>query len=228
MPDRGLMGPSAVEDVAFTSDGPLVLESARWLQVTFEVDRQSALALLPSEVGRPIPPYGRLLVASSPAGDIALLSVGGRFRMMPRNVMVAAIAGAAIEGVVRGTFGSGTVQGTVSLSRSGGEVTATVGGAESSLVSVKLPDIFAIEPTMLRWDALVAFARVDGAAVIAEVTPAPELSAAFLSKGATIEVERSLPPANPWRALRSLGIISACYAEGTLTFGAPQVQQTWS
>ena len=227
MPDRGLLLPASVGDATFDTEATLTLASARWLQVTFEVERSAALALMPEEVGRPIPPYGRVLVAESPSGNLAVLSVGGRYRMMPRNVVVAVVASAGLERAARGLFGQGVTLGSVELNRSGADVIASVADAAGLLASAALPSVYAIEPTMLRWDALVAVARRDGVAVIAEVTPAPEITAAFLSKGAAVQTSPSLPAESVWRRLQSLGTVSACLAEGALVFGAPQVAQTW-
>jgi hypothetical protein len=224
MPDRGLLEVSAVEGVELDSTRGVSLTGARWLQVTYEVNREAALAMMPADVGRPIPPYGRLLVGGSAAGNVAILSVGGRYRMMPRNVVVAAVADGPFE-AVRGAFGSGSVTGAVSLEREGGAVTATVSGPDGPLASVTLPDIYAIEPTMLRWDAFVVLGRHDGTPSIAEVTPSHEVRAAFLSKGAVVEMERSLPRAHVWRRLANLNVVSACFAEGTLNFGEPVVSQ---
>lgn len=227
MPDRGAMEPGAVSDVAFTSSGTkLVMPDAAWLQVTFEVDREAALAHMPCEIGRPIPPYGRLLVATSSVGSLAILSVGGRYRMMPRNVVVQSVSQGFDR--VAGAFGNGASVGTVALKRSGPEVSASVSADGEELAAVLLPDLYAIEPTMLRWDSFVAMARADGQAVIGEVTPEHEVAAAFLSKQATITPGAGLARQHPWYRLRSLVVISACYAEGTLVFEEPLIQQTWS
>jgi len=226
MPDRGLMEASQVHAVRLGSDGELRLERAAWLQVTFEVERAAALEHLPCEVGKPIPPYGRLLVATSDSANLAVLSVGGRFRMMPRNIVVNAVTDAPEQ--FAPTFGMGTMAGTISLRRGDAEVSASVSANGVELASVALPGIYAIEPSMLRWDALVAMGHVDGSAVLAEVTPEHVLTAAFLSKGATVVPSPGLPRDHAWRRLRSLGVISACYAEGTLVFGAPANAQIWT
>ena len=143
------------------------------------------------------------------------------------KVLVEVIAGADLEST-RGSFGSGTRSGKVELRREGQRIEAAVSDAAGLLATVVLPDAYAIDPSMLRWDAMVALAREGGAPVIAELTPAPTITAAFLSKGATIEVAPELPRDHRWRALRSLGTVSACYAEGTLNLGEPAVQQAWT
>ena len=227
MPDRGLRKATDLDDTAFGTSESFVLESARWLQITFEIEKQASLAALPCEVGRPIPPYGRLLIAESGNRRLALLSVGGRYKMMPRNVVVATITD-GFGGEPNSTFGSGAAPGSITLDRTGQAVRATVSGADGLLASVTLPAIYAIEPSMLRWDGIVAMAREDGAPVIAELAPTATMDAAFLSKGAELETPGALPRAHQWRQLRSIGTISACYAEGTLNFDAPAIQQPWT
>jgi len=224
VPDRGLLEARQVDDAAFGASSGLTIASARWLQLTFEVDRQAALENMPGDVGRPIPPYGRLLVAQSPELSMAVLSVGGRYKMMPRNIVVATVTDGS--NAADGLFGQGASSGRIALDRDGQGVTATISGPEGRLVRASLPSIYAIEPSMLRWDAFVALARADGEAVIGEITPSHTLETAFLCKGAELVIDAALPRTHAWRRLRSLGIISACYAEGSLSFSEPVVQQT--
>ena len=110
MPDRGLRKPTDTADVSFAMGQALVLESTRWLQITFELEKQAALEAMPCEVGRPIPPYGRLLIAEARGRRLALLSVGGRYQMMPRNVVVASVSDGFGEQLAA-TFGTGASPG---------------------------------------------------------------------------------------------------------------------
>ncbi len=232
MPDRGLLQRETVEPTAL-GDSPraLALTDARWTQITFEVSQKAALALMPCDVSRPIPCYARLLVAEGQHFGqrlaIAALTVGGRYRMMPRNLLVQAVVDGNVEALT-GVFGSGVVAGTVTLTRDGGALRAEVGAAGEQLAQLVLPALFAIEPTMLRWDAWLGFAEYDGSAVITEMLISAESRTAHLSKGATVEMDSSLPRTHTWRSLRNLLTVSACYAEGTFTIGAPEIQQTWT
>lgn len=225
MPDRGLLTPAAVQDVRLTATEPLVLQHARWLQVTFEVERAAALNHLPSDAGRPIPPYGRLLIGTADGMGLAVLSVGGRYRMMPRNVVVAAVQSGGVD--ASGLFGSGSTRGSVALDRAGAMVEASVSGPEGVLAFVSLPATYAVEPAMLRWDTYLALGREDRRAVLAEIAQRHEAVAAFLSKNATVTRGAGLLETHPWVALKSIGVISACYAEGTLRFGAPETREAW-
>ena len=225
MPDRGLLTSAAVQDVRLTTTDPLVLQHARWLQVTFEVERQSALNHLPPDAGRPIPPYGRLLIATADGMGLAVLSVGGRYRMMPRNVVVAAVQSGGVDAA--GLFGNGSTRGSVALDRADAMVEASVSGPEGPLAFVSLPATYAVEPAMLRWDTYLALGREGGKAALAEVAQGHEVASAFLSKNATVTPGAGLLETHPWVALRSIGVISACYAEGTLRFGAPETREAW-
>lgn len=204
--------------------GPLVLEHARWLQVTFEVPRRAALACLPSNVTRPIPCYGRLFAAEGTVNaesvTFGVVMVGCRFMMMPRNTLV---TGVASSGVVSEVLTNGIQPGSVAFDRDGARLQASLLQGASRVAAASLPGLYAVEPSMLRWDPWLAFAEQDGQTVVTEVPVTPEINAAFLSKGATVEPDGALPRNHPVRQLRNLLTISACYAEGTLTFGAPRI-----
>jgi len=226
VPDRGLLERAAVAEARFDRTEPAVLTGARWLQLTFEVDRGAALASLPPDASRPIPPYARLLVCESPVQRFALLSVGARYRVMPRNVAIETVIDE--DGPLAGLFGGSVTRGKLRIEQTASEITATLNGAQGPLATCHLPTPYAIEPSMLRWDGMLAVGRRDGVEVIAESAVSADADIAMLSKGARFEPSPSLERTHTWRRLRSLQMISACYAEGTLTFDAPVVQQAWS
>lgn len=205
------------------------MNAARWCQVTFEVEQGAALAALPSDLTRPIPCYARIFVLDAedgPAGPfkVATLMVGGRYRMLPRNVLVAGVVDGPLK-AVEGAFGAPFGTGTVSLQREGGSITASIMTGGETMASLALPDARAIDPAMLRWDAWLGFAGPGDNIDLVEYGPRPEIREAFLSKGARIETPSSLAKTNVWRRLRNLNTISACYAEGQFTLSAPQIQQ---
>lgn len=232
MPDRGLLERETVETTPL-GDSPraLALTDARWAQITFEVSQKAAVAFMPCDVSRPIPCYARLMVAEGQHFGqrlaLAVLSVGGRYRMMPRNVLVQAVVDGDVAALT-GVLGSGVMAGTVALTRAGGALHGEVSAPGEQLAQIALPALFAIEPTMLRWDAWLGFAEHGGSAVITEMLISAESRTAYLSKGATIEMGESLPRMHTWKTLRNLLTVSACYAEGTFTIGAPEIQQTWA
>lgn len=230
MPDTGTLDRSTIAAVPLRlSAGPLVFSDARWLQVTFEVPRRAALERLPSDVTRPIPCYARFFAAEGTLGEeraaFGALSVGGRFAMMPRNVLA---WGATLQHQVAATFTNGVELGSVAIERDGAAVRASVSVEDRHVATAMLPGMYAIEPSMLRWDPWLAIAGQDGNSVLTELLVTAEIESAYLAKGATVEPEPSLPGTHSFRQLRNLLTISACYAEGTLTFSAPRVLQECS
>ncbi|MGH2610142.1 MAG: hypothetical protein ACRDHF_13765, partial [Tepidiformaceae bacterium] len=170
MPDRGLLewervvaGPAGPHDDGATWS----LSGVRLAQITFEVNREAALGFMPCEVSRPVPCYARLIVVdsqASPAGPLrmAALFVGGRYRMLPRNMLVEAIVDGD-AGAVTAALGSPYRPGTVTLEREDGRLVASVTAAEGRLAQLTLPALSAVDPAMLRWDPWLGFADTDGA-----------------------------------------------------------------
>lgn len=232
MPDRGLLDLNSVEPAELApAPEAFVFERARWLQVTFEVARAAALRRLPPDVTRPIPCYGRLLVIDGSLGGrragLAALLAGGRFRMMPRNVLVEVVVDGP-PGEIRRLLGTGVSEGTVRLERSGQRAAAEISRRGALLATATLPGLYAIEPTMLRWDPWLGVGASAGATVISESVVSPEFEAAYLSKDAAFDPDRALSPESPWRQFRNLTTISASYGEGTFALRGPDVQQPWS
>jgi hypothetical protein len=231
MPDRGTLDlmTVAARPLHAARDASWRLQGARWAQVTFEVDQAAALSRLPMDAGRPVPAYARLLVleaTASAAGPfcVAALAVGGRYRLLPRNISADIVVDGAVEAIA-GAIGGPCRAGQVSLVREGSRVTATVSDAEAGeLATLTLPELRAIDPGMLRWDAWLTFVDRDGVTVLAEFAPAARPTEAFLSKGATVEAGASLPRRHLWRQFRNLQTVSACYCEGDFDLPAPEVQ----
>lgn len=219
MPDRG-QRTLAEYVTAGAPGGSCRIERARLLQVTFEVDRDAALALLPDDVTRPIPCYARLLVVEDEeraAASFAVLALGGRFRMLPRNVFVAGVAaepGDAAQGLP-GQW----LAGSAAIRRGGHEVTAEVEVDGRTVASVRLPAPFAIDPGMLRWDSWVVGVTEQGAPALAESPFEVRAEQAWLSRGFSVEAGQGLDRASPFRRLRPLLPVSACLVEGAVTFG---------
>lgn len=225
MPDTGTLEHNLISANPLRAGvEPLVFEQARWVQVTFEVPRGAAVEHMPSEVTRPIPCYGRFFAAEGLVGgasvSLGALTVGGRFMMMPRNVLV---SGVTSNASVAEVLTNGLIPGTVAFERDGASLRASVSVEDVPVATANLPGIYAIEPSMLRWDPWLAVADHDGGNVLTEIVVTTAVESAFLSKGATVEPDPTLPRTHPLRQLRNLLTISACYAEGTLTFGPPRV-----
>ncbi len=231
MPDRGLLERSSLTPVALGGGhpAPWQIAQARWAQLTFEVTQTAALEALPGDVGRPVPCYARLFVldaADSPVGPfrLAALMAGGRYRMLPRNVLVQGVVDGTVEAIA-GAFGSPFAGGRISLERTGTRAIATIAVDGQLVATLVLPELRAIDAGMLRWDAWLGFAANNGAVELIEYGPRPAPREAFLSKGATLDTPADLGRANPWRRFRNLNTVSSCFVEGGLTLSAPEVQQ---
>lgn len=222
MPDRGLRSVEGLAPAGFDA-GPLVIDG-RWLQLTFEVDRDAALRWMPADVTRPIPCYGRLLVALGEGErgrlEFAVLSVGGRFRMMPRNVLVEAVS---VGGTRLPALWGPLRAGEVEVARVGEDFLVQVRREGKPLVEASFPRPYAVDQSMLRWDGWVVYASEGGRDVLAEAPVEVSATAAWLSKGAAMTPAGGLDRAEPWYQLRTLLPISACMAEGRLAIGPAKV-----
>ncbi|MFN0147045.1 MAG: hypothetical protein ACKVT1_11080 [Dehalococcoidia bacterium] len=231
MPDRGLLERTGIEAAPLSGErAPWTFSDARWAQLTFEVSQPAALAHLPADAARPVPCYARLFIldaAASPAGPIKLaaLLTGGRFRMLPRNVLTDAIVDGPVAAVAA-AFGSPFRAGRVTLTRTGQVVEATVADGDSLLATLTLPALRAVDPAMLRWDAWLGFAAEGADVQLIEYTPEARPTEAFLSKNGELDTPSTLARTHLWRTFRNLNTISACYEEGTLTLSAPETQQS--
>lgn len=232
MPDRGLLEATTIEAPALGGPhpAPWTLPGARWAQLTYEVNQQAALGRMPADVARPVPCYARLIILEapeSPAGPfkLAALFAGGRYRMMPKNMLVDAIVDGPADALA-GAFGAPYRPGRIQAERDGERYTASVADGSGELARLMLPHLLAIDPAMLRWDPWLGFTANDGTLQIVEYGPRVEPSEAFLTKGATLETPPALQRNHLWRTFRNLNTITASYSEGAFTLTAPEVQQT--
>lgn len=232
MPDRGLLERSrySTGPIAVQSDGAhWALRGVRLAQVTFEVNREAALAHLPEDVSRPVPCYARLILVDagvSPVGPfrLAALLVGGRFQLMPRNALVDALVDGPAEAIAD-TLGGQFRAGRVRIGREDGHLFGGVADSESQLAIIDLPALVAVDPTMLRWDPWLGQAGFDAVPGLVGYGIRPRATEAFLSKGACVATPADLSRGHTWRQLRNINTISACYIEGDVDLSLPQVQQ---
>jgi len=212
---------------------PWALPGAEVVQVTFEVDVDAALELLPEQLARPVPPYARVLIAryaESPIGPYseALLLLAARFAMQPKNyVVTAVVTSEAAREAYAGIWNMPVAAGSVELHRAraatGGEdISATVAAA-SPLTSVFLPAAYAVEPGMIRYDPLLSVRVRDGEAEVIQFSDAPTVHEARLAKGASVTCLTDAWAA-PWFRLRSLNMISATFAVADMELTEPAVQ----
>jgi hypothetical protein len=212
---------------------PWALPRAEVVQVTFEVDLDAALELLPEQLTRPVPPYARMIIsryAESPVGPYseALLLLAARFAMLPKNYVVAAVVSTdAARNAYRDIWSLPVTTGRIDLQRS-----RTAGGSENihasvdstlPLATIELPDAYAVEPEMIRYDPLLSVRVRQGEAEVFQFSGAPVVHEARLAKGATVNCQAD-DWSNPWFRLRSLNTISASIAVVDLELTAPVPQ----
>jgi hypothetical protein len=213
---------------------PWALPGARVVQVTFEVDLDGALELLPSQLSRPVPPYARIVVADYPESPLgpyreALLLLAARFAMQPKNYVVSAVVSSdTVRDAYAAIWSLPARTGSVNLEQeqtpSGESITATV-EADGPLAVLRLPDAYAVEPGMIRYDPLVAVRGGSDEAEVIQVSGAPVVREARLAKGATFTC-RTDAWADPWFRLRSLNMISASSTLTDMELTAPVVQSS--
>ncbi len=225
MPEFGTLVGSEVQAPAIDGQhpAPWELKDARVAQITFEVAKASALAYLPTDMSRPLPTYGRLIVVAapdSPAGALTIgaLSVSGRYAMTPRNVAVQLVVDGPADAVA-GTFGGPVVEGSVRLDTDQRGVLAEVRPEGRPALHARLPSPHPIDPAMLRWDRWVTYRTAGDRVELTDFALEVAATSASLSKGATIETDAGRDRGDLWRRLASRKVISACYVEGTITLG---------
>src|SRR3712207_6354316 len=166
MPEFGLktkeqIGEAPSVDLASFPALPWRLAGAEVVQVTFEVDLEATLGLLPEQLSRPVPPYARIVVArypDSPVGPYseALLLLAARFAMLPKNYVVAAVVTSeAARAAYAGIWSLPVSVGEVTLrreraARGGEDITAEI-AAGTPLATRQLPNANAAEPGNIRY-----------------------------------------------------------------------------
>jgi hypothetical protein len=243
VPEFGLktkeeIGEASSADLTAFPSLPWRLAGAEVIQVTFEVDLDATRDLLAEQLSRPVPPYGRIVVARYPESPIgpyneALLLLAARFNMLPKNYVVAAVVSTeAARDAYAGIWSLPVSVGEIALRREraagGGEdITAEI-AAGAPLATVHLPNAYAVEPGMIRYDPLLSV-RVPGGdeAEVFQFSGAPTIHEARLAKGATVTC-RTDAWTDPWFRLRSLNMISATFAVADMELVEPAVQQARS
>lgn len=241
MPQFGLRGieqigeGSAVGDAEGFPPLPWALARAEVVQATFEVDLDAALELLPEQLARPVPPYARVLVsrfAESPIGAYseALLLLSARFAMQPKNYVVAAVVSSeaareAYQRIWTLPVATGRVEIDRERTAEGSENVSVRIATSSPLATVHLPEAYAVEPGMIRYDPLISVSRRDGEAEVIQFSGTPTVHEARLAKGATV-ICQSDGWTDPWFRLRSLNMISASFAVADVELTASVVQSS--
>jgi hypothetical protein len=238
MPQSGLRTPDRIGeapevDLEAYPTLPWTLPAAEVMQVTFEVDLDAALELLPEQLTRPVPPYARVIVARYPESPVgpyseALLLLAARFAMLPKNYVVTAVVSTdAARDAYRDIWSLPVTTGSVDLQRGqtveGSENLRAAIATNTPLATLDLPDAYAVEPGMIRYDPLLSVRVRQGEGEVIQFSGAPSVHEARLAKGATTTCLTDAWT-DPWFRLRSLNMISASFAIADMELTAPAVQ----
>jgi hypothetical protein len=207
---------------------PWKLPGAEVVQVTIEVDAEAALDHLPAQLSRPVPPYAKLVVArypESPLGPFAqaALLVACRHRVRWLQCVAACLIDQPpVAAAARALWAYPCQVGRIALERAGNQVRASVAAGDRPILDLELPNIYAVDPAMIRYDVTVTLrplADKPPEVLIVSAPPAPKEG--WLAKGARV---RYHDPAddNPWLRLRNLHTISSTYAVVDLEWPMPR------
>ncbi len=111
---------------------PWPLPGARLLKVTYETEKEVPLRWLPPSLGRPIPPYAHIVVASfpeTPVGpfSLAVQTIGCRARFLVRAYSLQAVTDSPVALMaLREVWGFPCLLGRIAIAEKEGEVEAQV------------------------------------------------------------------------------------------------------
>jgi hypothetical protein len=205
---------------------PWTLPNATILQVTYEVDQEETLDLLPEMAARPVPTYARflaLLAPESPAGPFsaAFLLPSCRANMAPKQFVAACVASTESA---RQAFASlwlmPVALGELRFQRVGPRFEADVSDADGRpLVHAESANVYAVETSMIRYDPLVVLKAVAGEEPeLLQVGLEIEPREAWLAKGTAFE-PRTDDWSSVWYRLRNWNMVSTTLATGTVRVG---------
>jgi Acetoacetate decarboxylase (ADC) len=215
-------------DVSAFPPPPWKLPEAEVLQVMIEVDTEAALDYLPAQLTRPVPAYAKLIVArypESPMGPFteAVLMVACRHRARWLQCVVTAVVDRPQVATASAAIWSYPRQvGTITLERTGNHVRGTIGELLQPILEIELPNVYAVDPAMIRYDITVTWRAYNGKEPeVLIVSAPPDPKEGWLAKGAKV-IYHEIAPSSPWSRLRNLNTISSTYALVNLEWPAPR------
>jgi Acetoacetate decarboxylase (ADC) len=207
---------------------PWKLPGAEVLQVVFEVDNEAALDHLPAQLTRPVPAYAKLIVTrypESPMGAFAgaALMVACRNRARWLQFIAATIVDQPqIANATAALWSQPGEMGMVTLMRTGNHVHASLARDAGPILDIDLPNIYAVDPAMIRYDVTVTLRAQKGSAPeVLIVSAAPDVRDGWLAKGAEVTYHDTAAD-SPWVRLRNLNTISSTYAMVNLEWPIPR------
>jgi len=215
---------------------PWTFPGAEVVRTTFEIDVDACEEMLAANLARISPPIGHIVVArypESPLGPFseATLFINCRFRLEPKVFPVAqVVTSEAARRAYRAIWDLPAEVGRVELTRERNaaagteDITATI-AAETPLTTIHLPNAYAVEPAMIRYDPSINVqVNAEGELEVFQFSGVPHVHEARLAKGASV-VCNTDAWSNPWFRLRSLNMVAATFAIADLQLVAPVVQQ---
>ena len=222
MPQFGRISGSntaVVDDPGAAPAAPWSVRAALLQLVTFEVDAEATLDLLPEMLSRPAPPYARVLVADYPDSPVgpyreATLLLSCRYLMLPRQLVVASVvtSEAARVANARNWHYPGEV-GEIALSGDGDRTfmaqITTPSGLDATISSVNAQETGV---ATIRYDPTVVVQPGDGLAKVLTVSAEPSaVHKAWLAQSSTFSCSVS-DRGSAWWRLRSKNPITGTIA----------------
>lgn len=202
---------------------PWPLEGARFLRVTYEIDKDVALTWLPTSLSRSSPAYAHTIIAhypSSPIGPFALASqyIGCRSRMLIRAYTLQAVVDNEVAlSALREVWGYPCKLGRVEMQQRGDSAEASVSRDGRSLCRITLREGIPLHGSLIRFDPVL---NVRLAPPIEEGKPPPFLEMVQVDpefkikealRGEGSVTYPSPLEGDPWHLLQPLNIITATY-----------------
>lgn len=197
---------------------PWSLEGATAHTVTFEVDRDAALDLMPEPLARPTPPYARIQVTSVPDSPIgayreAQLLLSCRMLMTPRQYVVASVVdGAAAAQAIAAAWGYEPAVGEVAIDEDGNDFTSTISDGSGLRIVITSRQGLPTGTAIIRYDPTVIAWEDGGEARVQTISAEPvAVHEAWLARDTSVTYEGG-ERSNPWLRLRSRNPITATVA----------------
>ena len=221
MPEFGRLDASALR-VAAAGGGdapaPWAHEGATAHTVTFEVERDAALDLMPERLARPTPPYARIQVTSvaeSPVGAYteAQLLLSCRLMMTPRQYAVASVVDSeAAADAIASAWGYQPSVGDVSIAQSDNDFTSSIADGSGLAITIASANGLPTGAAIIRFDPTVTVWQSEGEASVQTISAeASDVQDAWLARDTSVSYDGG-DRSSPWLRLRSRNVITATVA----------------
>jgi hypothetical protein len=222
MPEFGRLEASALTAApggGGDAPAPWTLEGVTTHTVTFEVDRDPALDLLPEPLARPTPPYARIQVTSVPDSPVgpyreAQLLLSCRMMMTPRQYVVAAVVDSeAAAQAIAAAWAYEPAVGEVALSEDGNDFTSTIAAGSGPGITIASHDALPTGTAIIRVDPIVFAWQNGGEPSVQTLSAEPSaVHEAWLARDTSVTYEGG-DRSSPWLRLRSRNVITATVAK---------------